>query len=231
MGMPGLWYRKTMMKIPRLWLLLCLLVIAPVVHASEPVLLVLGDSLSSGHGIDREQGWVSLLQKRLEEGGYRYKVVNASISGDTTLQGLRRLPQLLQRYQPTILIIELGGNDGLRGIPVTQIRENIADMLKRAQQQSARVLLLGMRLPPNYGPAYTRAFEQLYAELARQFDTAFVPFFLQGVEGLEWMQSDGIHPRAEAQARLLENVWAGLHAILPDPLARTVRPARTKPAP
>ena len=229
--MPGLWYRKTMMENPRLWLLLCLLVIAPVVQASEPVLLVLGDSLSSGHGIDREQGWVSLLQKRLEEGGYRYKVINASISGDTTLQGLRRLPQLLQRYQPAILVIELGGNDGLRGIPVTQIRENIADMLKRAQQQSARVLLLGMRLPPNYGPAYTRAFEQLYAELARQFDTAFVPFFLQGVESLEWMQSDGIHPRAEAQARLLENVWAGLHALLPDPLARTVRPARTKPAP
>lgn len=228
--MRGLWYRKKNMEMFRVVLLLCSSMIIPVAQAAEPVIIVLGDSLSSGHGIDREQSWVALLQKRLDELGYHYKVVNASISGDTTLQGLRRFPQLLQNYEPAVVIIELGGNDGLRGLPVTQIREHFVDMLKLARKKSARILLLGMRLPPNYGPAYTTAFEQLYPELAQRFDAALVPFFLEGVEGLEWMQPDGIHPKAEAQARLLDNVWTGLRTILPEPPTRTVRPARINSA-
>jgi acyl-CoA thioesterase-1 len=198
-------------------LLLLLLVLLPVgaSPATQPVILVLGDSISAGHGIDVRRGWVALLQERLERRHLDYKVINSSISGDTTSSARARLPAALARYRPTIVIVELGGNDGLRGLPLTEMRNNIAAMILASRRHGARVLLLGVRLPPNYGSAYISAFGRVYHTLAERYRVALVPHLLQGVAGhADRMQSDGIHPRQNAQPRLLDNVWAKVAPML-----------------
>jgi len=176
---------------------------------------VLGDSLSAGYGMDREKSWVALLETRLEDRGYVYRVLNSSISGDTSQGGLTRLPRLLERYQPQIVIIELGANDGLRGIDPAVTRVNLADMIRQSQAAGARVLLTGIRLPPNYGSAYLQQFESMYADLANEYHTLLVPFFMDGVAlepGL--LQADNIHPNEQGQPVLLDNVWAVLEPAL-----------------
>ncbi len=184
-------------------------------HAEPPVILVLGDSLSAGYGIDRDAGWVNLLQNRLHEQNYSHRVINASISGDTTANGLARLPLALERFNPSIIIIELGGNDGLRGLRIDQSRHNLSRMIDLAQADDCRVLLLGMMLPPNFGRSYTQKFLQIYQDLAAESSLPLVPFFLAGVVNRpEWMQKDSLHPRAEAQPRMLENVWVVLQPML-----------------
>jgi len=180
-----------------------------------PVLLVLGDSLSAGYGMDRDQSWVSLLDNRLKEGGYSYRIFNSSISGDTTQGGLARLPRLLETYQPEIVIVELGANDGLRGINPDITRENLSRMIRQSQQAGALVLLAGIRLPPNYGPAYLQKFESIYGDLASEYDTLLVPFFMRGVAmSPEFLQADNIHPNEKGQPVLLDNVWKVLEPAL-----------------
>ncbi|MFC1776214.1 arylesterase [Pseudomonadota bacterium] len=187
-----------------------------VVQASDqPVLLILGDSLSAGYGMDREHSWVHLLELRLDQYGHSYRVLNSSISGDTTQGGLARLPRLVDRYQPEIVIIELGGNDGLRGINPDVTRENMTRMIRYSQQSGARVLLAGIKLPPNYGTAYLQQFESIYTDLAAEYDTLLVPFFMDGVVFEPGMlQADGIHPSEKGQPVLLENVWTVLAPAL-----------------
>ena len=185
--------------------------------AAQPVpsILVVGDSLSAGYGIEMRDSWVTLLQQRLIKQGYPHRVVNASISGDTTSGGRARLPAALTRHRPQIVILELGGNDGLRGLGLAATRANLAAMITAAQGAEAQVLLVGIHLPPNYGPEFTRKFHAIYHDLASAHKTALVPFLLEGVAltpGL--MQADGIHPRAAAQPRLLDNVWPSLEVLL-----------------
>jgi len=198
-------------------LLLCVVgLIPPGVLASEPpVLLILGDSLSAGYGMERENSWVSLLEARLGERGYSYRILNSSISGDTSQGGLTRLPRLLERYQPQIVIIELGANDGLRGIDPDVTRENIASMIRQSQANGARVLLAGIKLPPNYGSAYLQQFESIYGDLAKEFDTLLVPFFMDGIAfNPDLLQADNIHPNEKGQPVLLDNVWIILEPAL-----------------
>ena len=201
----------------RLAFITCLFVFgcAPwTLHAAEKI-LVIGDSLSAAYGIQQERGWVALLQQRLEDQAFGYQVVNASISGDTTRGGLSRLQAALQRERPWLLIIALGGNDGLRGFSPEQTRSNLRGMITLGREAGAKVLLLGVKLPANYGRAYTEKFHRIYLELAREQDVALVPFFLEGVaETRALMQPDGIHPAAEAQPRILDNVWTGLAPLL-----------------
>lgn len=178
-------------------------------------LLVVGDSISAAFGLDSRQGWVALLEKRLSEEGFEHSVVNASISGDTSAGGAARLSALLAEHKPELVIIELGGNDGLRGQPPAQLQQNLASMIDKSQSAGADVLLLGMRLPPNYGARYTTSFAQVFADLAEQKKVSLVPFFLEGVGGVPgMMQADGIHPTESAQAVLLENVWPTLKPLL-----------------
>lgn len=178
-------------------------------------LLVVGDSISAGFGLKTGQGWVSLLQKRLTEQAPDWVVVNASISGDTTAGGLSRLPKLLDQHQPEVVILELGGNDGLRGQSLDKMQQNLATMIDLSQKQEASVLVLGMRLPPNLGLRYTQGFEQVFEGLAQEKQTAYLPFLLDKVwDQPELMQADGIHPTAEAQGVLLDNVWSKLHPLL-----------------
>lgn len=178
-------------------------------------LLVVGDSISAAFGMDTRQGWVALLEKRLDEQGFDHQVVNASISGDTSAGGAARLPALLAEHQPELVIIELGGNDGLRGQPPAQLQQNLAAMVQASQQKGAKVLILGMQLPPNYGVRYTTAFAEVFPRVAGEFDVPLVPFVLEGVGGVPaLMQADGIHPTAEAQPVLLENVWPALKPLL-----------------
>jgi acyl-CoA thioesterase-1 len=179
------------------------------------VILVLGDSLSAAFGIEQEQGWVNLLQQRLQAGHYPYRVVNASISGETTQGGASRIDGLLKQYQPAIVLVELGGNDGLRGLPLEVIRASLEHIIKAIRARSIQCLLIGMRLPPNYGPQYTRQFAQLYQELAKQYRLPLVPFLMQGfASNFQLIQSDGIHPTAEAQPLMLDNVWPILLPLL-----------------
>lgn len=186
-----------------------------VATASERTILILGDSLAAAYGIALEQGWVALLQERLRDGRLPYHVINASVSGDTTQGGLARLPDLLDRHQPEIVILELGGNDGLRALPTDLIRDNLAAMVEVAQGSGATVVLTGIRIPPNYGPRYTEKFQSIYPELAEQFGLTLVPFLLEGVAGdAELMQDDGVHPAAGGQPIILENVWAELEPHL-----------------
>lgn len=178
-------------------------------------ILIIGDSLSAGYGIDEEQSWVELLQNRLDDQGYGYRVINASISGDTTGGGLRRLPRALDQHEPGILLIELGGNDGLRGTPIQVIRNNIGSMIELAQESGARVVLAGMEMPPNYGVTYTGGFSRMYAELAEEYDAAYIGFFMKNVAlNPNLMQPDGIHPNADGQPILLDNVWPVLRTLL-----------------
>jgi acyl-CoA thioesterase-1 len=178
-------------------------------------ILVLGDSISAGYGINLEDGWVALLEKRLKAQGYGYRVVNASVSGETTSGGLQRLPRALSLHKPAIVVLELGGNDGLRGLPISTTRDNLNRMVELSLAARARVLLLGMKVPPNYGSRYTESFEQVFADLARRKKLAFIPFFLDKVAlapGL--MQADGLHPTAEGQPLMLEAVWPTLETRL-----------------
>jgi acyl-CoA thioesterase I len=188
---------------------------AAVRPAAEPVVLVVGDSLSAAFGISPADGWVALLGNRLRTEGYGYRVVNASISGDTTTGGLRRLPRALATHKPAVVIIELGGNDGLRGTPIKVMRDNLTKMIELSQAAGARVVLAGMLMPTNYGSTYTKAFAGVYPELASRYQLPLVPFFLNNVAlKPELMQADGIHPTAEAQPRLLANVWPVLKPVL-----------------
>ena len=184
-------------------------------NAAAGTILIVGDSISAGFGLDTRLGWVSLLEQRLEREGHDDRVVNASISGDTSAGGQARLPALLTEHKPDVVIVELGGNDGLRGQPPAQLQQNLAAMIDAAKTAGAKVLLLGMQLPPNYGPRYTEAFARVYTQLADEKQNALVPFFLEGVGGHpELMQADGLHPAAAGQKRLLDNVWPALKPLL-----------------
>jgi acyl-CoA thioesterase-1 len=182
--------------------------------SQPPALLVLGDSLSAAYGIATEAGWVSLLQRRVEERGLEFQVVNASTSGETTAGGLSRLPGLLETHRPQVLVIALGANDGLRGFAFETVRTNLSRMIQLATEAGSRVLLAGIRLPPNYGAAYTEGFQAVFREVAAAEQVPLVPLLLAGVEGFEMMQADGIHPSAAAQPRILDNVWAELEPLL-----------------
>jgi acyl-CoA thioesterase-1 len=183
-------------------------------HAA-PKILVYGNSLSSAYGIPERSGWVALLEDRLKRERLDYIVVNASISGETSGGGAARFARSLAEHRPAVVVLELGANDGLRGLPVPAMKQNLSRMIEQAQRAGARVLLLGMRLPPNYGPAYTKAFESAFAEVAKRHRTAFLPFLLEGIaERLELFQPDRIHPTAAAQSAVLENVWQALKPLL-----------------
>ena len=183
--------------------------------AGKPVILVLGDSLSAGYGVPVEQGWVARLQQRLDAEGYGYAVVNASVSGETTVGALERLPRALARHKPALVVIELGGNDGLRGLPVTELRANLEALVSVSREAGARVLLAAVRMPPNYGPPYTEKFYAVYEGVARDLRVPWVPFFLEGIALREDLfQDDGIHPDLEAQPILLDNVWPVLKPLL-----------------
>lgn len=182
---------------------------------SAPVVLVLGDSLSAAYGIESDGGWTSLLARRLTEAGHPHAVVNASISGETSAGGAARIDALLERHRPRLVIVELGGNDGLRGIDPGEMRGNLRKVLERSRTAGARTLLVQMRLPPNYGPAYVARFEGVYEELARDTGALLAPFLLEGVADSErLMQEDGIHPRREAQPRMLDNLWPDIQRLL-----------------
>lgn len=184
------------------------------VAAQPPVLLLLGDSLSAAYGMATEAGWVSLLQRRLEERDLSYQVVNASISGETTAGGLSRLPGLLQAHRPAVVVIALGANDGLRGFAFETLRANLRNMIGLSRGAGSQVLVAGIRLPPNYGAAYTEGFQAVFQEVAAAEQVPLVPLLLAGVEGFEMMQADGIHPSAAAQSRILDNVWTELEPLL-----------------
>ena len=195
--------------------LLLVVGLAPLHAGATARILVLGDSLSAAYGIDRQQGWVALLQQRLRSLGYGYEVINASITGDTTRGGLSRLPATLERELPAVLIIALGGNDGLRGFAPQQTAENLRAMIRQGRATGASVLLLGIKVPANYGKAFGEKFHRIFLDLAQEEKVALVPFFLEGVaETRELMQADGIHPGVAAQPRILDNVWSGLAPLL-----------------
>ncbi|HZM35878.1 MAG TPA: arylesterase [Burkholderiales bacterium] len=183
--------------------------------APQKPILVLGDSLSAAYGIAHSRGWVALLAERLERERSDYSVVNASVSGDTTAGGRARLKSALERHRPAVVVIELGGNDGLRGLPVAQMRDNLAAMVQMARAAGARVLLVGMRIPPNYGPDYADAFAAAFEQVAKAHKTAFVPFFLEGfAEDPAMFQDDRIHPTEAAQPVMMERIWKALRPIL-----------------
>ena len=186
-----------------------------VATAAAGTVLVYGDSLSAAYGIGEKQGWVSLLGERLKQRQLDYSVVNASISGETSSGGASRIDGALARYQPDVLVLELGGNDGLRGLPVGEMRANLARILRAARARKVRVLVVGMRIPPNYGPKYTSEFAQAFADLAREYQAGYVPFLLEAVgDRRELFQPDQIHPTAAAQPLLLDTVWKGLEPLL-----------------
>ncbi len=199
----------------RFLLLLSIIVFGSAIGAKPPVVLVLGDSLSAAYGIEVDQGWVSLLQLKLTQSGYPHQVVNASVSGDTTANGLTRIERALKAHKPDIVIVELGGNDGLRAQSIPMIRDNLEKIIERSRQTGAKIIITGMRLPPNYGSAYVDQFEAIYPDLASKFGSVLVPFFMAGVATKpELMQSDGVHPTARAQEILLDNVWPYLQPQL-----------------
>ncbi len=190
--------------------------LASIALANQNTLLVVGDSLSAAYGVPSEKAWVQLLRERLDQNGLsQWQVVNASISGETTDGGARRLPALLAENNPDVVVIELGGNDGLRGFPPQVIESNLAEMITLVQDSGAQAILVGMQIPPNYGQRYTEMFAKIYPKLSDQYDTALVPFFLQGIyDQAGMMQDDGIHPSEAAQPKLLENVWPVLENTL-----------------
>ena len=191
---------------------LCLLPLG----VSAKTIMILGDSLSAGYGIQPQQGWVHLLQKRLEQQyPKQHKVVNASVSGETTSGALARLPKLLQTHRPDLVVIELGGNDGLRGQPPQMIQKNLASLIQQSQKAKAKVVVFGMKMPPNYGQAYSKAFENNYKVVSQQFKVKLLPFFMQGVAGNKTlMQKDLIHPNAKAQTILLNNAYPYIKGAL-----------------
>ena len=208
-----------MLRLLRLtvWLYAAAMVALPLpARATEaPVLLIVGDSISAGFGLAAGEGWVNLLATKLKAGGYNYGVVNASISGDTTAGGRARLPNLLKQHRPAIVIIELGGNDALRGGDLATARANLDAMVATAQAAGAKVLIVGMQLPPNYGAAYVRDFSALFSDVAKAHKTAVVPFVFNGFgDDLSQFQGDRVHPTAAAQPRILANVWPVLQPLL-----------------
>jgi acyl-CoA thioesterase-1 len=207
----------TVSALVRSFALSALMLLSLSALASQNTLLVVGDSLSAAYGVPSETAWVQLLRDRLDEQGLNWNVVNASISGETTDGGLRRLPDLLQKNQPDVVIIELGGNDGLRGFPPNVIESNLADMIEQVRDVGAIPVLVGMQIPPNYGQRYTRLFADIFPNLSDRYDTPLVPFFLEGIyneDGL--MQEDGIHPTEAAQPVLLDNLWPQLEPLILD---------------
>lgn len=192
-----------------------LVVAATSAYSAPKNLLVLGDSLSAEYGLQRGTGWTGLLQQRLQQSKADYRVVNASISGDTTIGGRNRLPALMTQHKPEVLVIELGANDALRGLPLKTSQDNLQAMIDLARQQKAKVLLVGMQIPPNYGPDYTRRFAGMYQDLAKSNKVALVPFFFEGIAAdLSLFQADRIHPNEQAQPRLLDNVWPHLKPLV-----------------
>ena len=190
----------------------------------SPTILVVGDSLSAGYGIDVDQSWPALLQEKLDALGYEHRVVNASISGETSEGGAARIGEALARFSPAVVVIELGGNDGLRGFPPARLKKNLETMVERSRAAGAEVVLLGIRIPSNYGPRYTRSFENVYRELAESYALPWTEFFMDGValdESL--MQDDGIHPNAAAQPVLLENAWPAIRQALSGPATAAQR--------
>ena len=191
------------------------LMLLPLTAWAGGTILIYGDSLSAAYGLAQDAGWPTLLQARLKQEGMDYTVTNASISGETTSGGAARIGETLKAHRPGVIIVELGANDGLRGLPPEQMRANLAKIVIASQRAKARVLLVGMRMPPNYGETYTRQFAQVYTKLAREYKTALVPFLLQGVDQRrELFQSDNMHPTAAAQPILLQNVWQVLAPLL-----------------
>jgi acyl-CoA thioesterase-1 len=183
--------------------------------ASDRSILVFGDSLSAAYGIRPEQGWVALLTQRLQSQGYGYEIINASVSGETTSGGLQRLPRALQLHRPGIVVLELGGNDGLRGLPLSTTRDNLGQMIRLSQQVGAQLLLVGIRIPPNYGPRYTEEFAGMFPALAKQYHVPLVPFILQNVaQDPSRMQEDGVHPNALGEPQVLETLWPYLKPLL-----------------
>lgn len=192
----------------KLLTLVVLFLTAGVQATEPPTVLIFGDSLSAGFGIDVDQSWGALLQKRLEEQGYEHRVVNASISGETTEGGVTQIENAIDTFAPQLVILELGGNDGLRGFPPARIKGNLKAMAERASASGADVVLLGIRIPTNYGPRYTQAFEAVYAEVAAELDIGWIEFFMEGVALNDaLLQDDRIHPNAAAQPILLDNAW------------------------
>jgi acyl-CoA thioesterase-1 len=193
----------------RRFLAFLLLLICTQSYGTEaPTVLVFGDSLSAGHGIDVDQSWVTLLQSRLADQGYEHRVINASIGGDTTESGAARIAQAIETFAPALIILELGGNDGLRGIPPDRMRMNLRRIVKTSKDSGAAVVLLGIRIPPNYGQRYIEDFDNVFREIAIDLEVPWIEFFMEGVAlNDELMQSDGIHPNAAAQSILLENAW------------------------
>jgi acyl-CoA thioesterase-1 len=181
----------------------------------------MGDSLSAAYGIESSRGWVALLEQRLKQQGYDYTVVNASISGETSAGGLTRLPDALGQHRPAIVLLELGANDGLRGTPVKVMEQNLGRMLSLSSKAGAKVLLLGILLPPNFGPQYTRDFGGAYRRLAKRYQVPLLPFLLEGVaEHREMLQEDGLHPKAASEPKVLDNVWPKLLPLLTKPAAQ-----------
>ena len=197
--------------------MLCLIAAAPspAQTAEPPAILVVGDSLSAGYGLAPGQGWVTLLQQRLKREGYGYRVINASVSGETTDGGVQRLDRALAQHRPAVVIIELGGNDGLRGLPVSRVRANLDLMITKSRAAGATVLLVAIRVPTNYGPRYTTSFQSIYTDLATRYRIGLVPFLSDRiVVDLALFQPDGIHPTAAAQPLLLDSLWPQLSPLL-----------------
>jgi len=192
-----------------------------LVHAEPPTILVFGDSLSAAYGIPKDQGWVNLMQSRLKANSYPHQVINASISGETTSGGLSRFPAILSEYKPSIVMIELGANDGLRGLPISDMQKNLEQMIQASLQMHAKVILLGMMIPPNYGQKYTQEFSNTYQLLATKYKLGLVPFFLDKVAGKpELIQDDGLHPKTIAQMMLLDNIWPSVANEIKLPAAK-----------
>jgi len=182
---------------------------------NSPVILILGDSLSAAHGISQKSAWSTLLQKRLTQQHYPHKVINASISGETSLDGLSRTDHVLSTHAPAIVILELGANDGLRGLPIKQMKINLSKIINKTKRTGAKILLIGMKIPSNYGAKYTQSFETSYVSLAQQYQLSLVPFMLEGIsENRKLMQEDNLHPRAKAQPLILNNIWPYLENIV-----------------
>lgn len=191
------------------------LILLPLTALASQTILVFGDSLSAAYGIPRDSGWVSLLEKKLADEKPGWRVINASISGETTSGGLSRILPILLEHQPAIVIIELGANDGLRGLAVEDARRNLGKIIEASRKTKARVMLIGMRIPPNYGLKYASEFSQMYIALAKRYKAAVVPFFLDGVaDNPKLLQLDGLHPTAKAQPKLLQNIWPELQKLL-----------------
>ena len=199
------------------------LTLYPSVYAADKTpatILVLGDSLSGAYGLNSDEGWVTLLQQQLTGQGYHYRVINASVSGDTTRNGLSRLEPALKTHEPKIVIIALGANDGLRGLPFSEIENSLLKIIERCQQQAAQIVLVGVRLPPNYGQVYNQKFAELYRQIADRYEIPLVPRMLDQVaENGALMQADGMHPKAGAQPQVMKNIWAGLQPVL----AKTIK--------